>query len=123
MLEIIKKIPFWIKNGLIIACWRFQKLPWTDIVHFAVDTENFDLLSWCLQGGADINMQYPDGRTLIHHAVERKSRQMIDFLFENGADPNKTDLYNVFPLQLAALYQYENILEALLDHENVNPNI
>jgi ankyrin repeat protein len=121
--ELIKKCIFWAKNGLIIAVWKLENLPLSRLMYFSTETENLDLLSWCIQCGGDINMQDVSGRSLIHFAVKKRSRKSVGFLLENGADPNHIDEYGLSPLHLSVFYQYESILEELLNQESINPNI
>ncbi|KAK6108788.1 L-asparaginase [Brugia pahangi] len=55
------------------------------------------LNSW-LAAGADINQQDYGGRTALHIAVESRNKQLIYYLLGRGADPDKSDYFDLTPL-------------------------
>uniref|UniRef100_A0A1I8EFE5 ANK_REP_REGION domain-containing protein n=1 Tax=Wuchereria bancrofti TaxID=6293 RepID=A0A1I8EFE5_WUCBA len=55
------------------------------------------LNSW-LAAGADINQQDYGGRTALHIAVESRNKQLIYYLLGQGADPDKSDYFDLTPL-------------------------
>ncbi len=49
-----------------------------------------------------LNKQDDFGRTYLHKAIARGSKEIAEFLLENGVDPNKADRNGVTPLIWAA---------------------
>ncbi len=66
----------------------------SDVV-YQDDTEAFKAM---IESGADINMQNKYGWTLLHIAIRRDRRDMVEYLIANGADINRPDAVGWTPL-------------------------
>ena len=71
-------------------------------LHFAVSRGSLDLTFKLLGHGADINELDERGRTPLHIACSKDFPEMLDLLFENGADPAIL-FHGVSCLHLAAM--------------------
>lgn len=60
-----------------------------------------DELRNLVEAGFDVNWKYPNGTGLLHDAVERGNREMVDYLIGKGADVN-ANCYFGTPLHSAA---------------------
>lgn len=86
---------------------------WTDTLL----TDDFDYVSIVENG--QINEIMTEGMTPLHNAVIMNDQENVQYLLENGANPNIPDeIYGVTPL-MDAIYYYEvdiSIVEMLLDN-------
>lgn len=62
------------------------------------------------------------GATAFHAAALRGHVKVMDILFQNGADPNKTDFIQKTPLNSAALVDNVEVIKYLLEH-GADPNV
>lgn len=76
------------------------------------DLEAFKAL---IETGVDINLQNKYGWTLLHIAIRRDRREMVDYLLKNGADINKTDGVGWTPLMEAIMDDMTQLVKTLLD--------
>ena len=63
----------------------------------------------------DINIQNKYGWTLLHVAIRRDRRDMVDFLVNNGADINKVDGVGWTPLMEAIMDDMPTLVNTLVD--------
>ena len=66
--------------------------------------------------GADRNPAVGFDDTLLHTACRRGKLKAVQFLLEVGVDMNLQDDGGTTPLQLASVYEYEPIVQLLLEH-------
>ncbi|CAG9533087.1 unnamed protein product [Cercopithifilaria johnstoni] len=71
------------------------------------DIEKLD--SW-LAAGADINQQDYSGKTALHIAVESRNEQLLYYLLDRGADPNKRDHFDLTPLEYAEKLNLQDLI-------------
>jgi ankyrin repeat protein len=70
----------------------------------------------------NINSKNKDGRTALHHAVVKGSKEIVRLLLKNGADVNVKDSDGKTPLILASMRGNVEIMKLLLEN-NADPNI
>jgi ankyrin repeat protein len=63
----------------------------------------------------DINIQNKYGWTLLHVAIRRDRRDMVNFLLDNGADINKIDGVGWTPLMEAIMDDMPELVSILVD--------
>lgn len=72
-------------------------------------------VQWLLQRGANINtIQNNRGETVLHLAIAKENFNMVDFLLDNGADPNKRDGRGNSPIMVATYLNRRDIVDRLL---------
>ncbi len=85
---------------------------------------NMELAKLLLEHGAAINIQNEQKYTPLLIFAEYDSSEIVEFLLENGADPNigggENDDY--YPIIAASLLNYPKIVKLLLDHD-AYPNL
>ena len=54
-----------------------------------------------IEMGCDVNRPNDFGETALMMAVKRNNRKMMEYLLENGANPNISDILGVTPLMIA----------------------
>ncbi len=64
---------------------------------------DFEAFKSEIEAGADINLQNKYGWTLLHIAIRRDRRDMVEYLLEKGADINKVDGVGWTPLMEAIM--------------------
>lgn len=52
-------------------------------MHLACDLNHLDILEKCVLVGGDLSLQDENGDTVLHYAVRKKSKQLVDFVSEN----------------------------------------
>lgn len=83
----------------------------------ALYCKDYDSLRRLFAAGEDINATDEDGRTYLMHAVlaENAAPEMIHFLIESGADPNRQDRGQRWSaLHFAARDQRSDLVAALI---------
>ncbi len=80
----------------------------------AVDRENFDMVRFLLQNGADINLVGGQGFTPLHRAVLDGTPAMVLLLLDRGAYLEGQDDLGRTPLILASRYNRVDMVETLL---------
>ena len=87
-------------------------------LHVAVDGGNLPAVKALVECGAQINVQDSAGRPALHIAIfnlgEEDSGDLIDYLLDNGADPNTLDLEGGSALHYAVLRGDPKIVERLI---------
>ena len=76
---------------------------------------NFDTFKEEVQKLDDINIQNKYGWTLLHVAIRRDRREMVNFLLDNGADINKVDGVGWTPLMEAIMDDMPELVSILVD--------
>lgn len=85
-------------------------------VHFAAHGNHVDVLELLLAAGADIRARNHHGHEPIALATEATSKDAVNWLLENGADPNVLGGHSGAPiLHRAILTKNIDIVRALLD--------
>jgi len=77
---------------------------------------NLDTFKTEVQKLDDINIQNKYGWTLLHVAIRRDRRDMVNFLLDNGADINKIDGVGWTPLMEAIMDDIPELVNVLVDY-------
>jgi uncharacterized protein len=83
----------------------------------AVTGGNLEIVRSLLGARARVNVRDPHQTTLLHAAARRGSRELIDLLVANGADPLATDGFQRQPILLAIMAGNAASVQAFLDHK------
>ncbi|KUF89948.1 hypothetical protein AM588_10002478 [Phytophthora nicotianae] len=83
-----------------------------DVFHYA-STGALDKLVAALDQGEDINAQDPEGRTMMHWAVDRDQMTIVEELLRRKASPNVQDAEGMTPLHYAASCEHEEMAQLL----------
>ncbi|KAG6958866.1 hypothetical protein JG688_00010331 [Phytophthora aleatoria] len=86
-----------------------------DIFHYA-STGDLDKLVAALDQGEDINAQDPEGRTMMHWAVDRDQMTVVEELLRRKASPIIQDAEGMTPLHYAASCEHEEMAQLLVTH-------
>ena len=84
-------------------------------LYMAMDKGHLELGKLLLDAGADPNQEDEQGRTFIHHAVNRDRKYYVQMLLERGADPNKGDKCGFTPLHEASRLEEKEMVKLLLE--------
>ena len=85
---------------------NFEKIVYdNDLDTFKSEVEKLD----------DKNIQNKYGWTLLHVAIRRDRRDMVNFLLDNGADINKIDGVGWTPLMEAIMDDMPELVSVLVD--------
>ena len=87
----------------------------------AIDGIKIDAVKKIVEGGYRINLKLTQQSTILHHAAEHGSVELIGYLIERGADVNAGNVYDVTPLHLTAVYGHKEA-SALLIESGANIN-
>ncbi len=77
--------------------------------------DDFVLFSALVNELEDINIQNNYGWTLLHIAIRRDRKKMVEFLLAKGADINKTDGVGWTPLMEAIMDDKASLCKLLVD--------
>ncbi|QHW00997.1 ankyrin repeat domain-containing protein [Spirosoma endbachense] len=73
--------------------------------------KRFNIASWFLENGVDVNIADSEGNTALFYAVKRKYKlEQIDLLIQFGADFNKENNDGISPKKLAELNNQSGVL-------------
>ena len=81
----------------------------------AVYDNDYELFSSLAKDLEDINIQNKYGWTLLHIAIRRDRREMVNFLLDNGADINKVDGVGWTPLMEAIMDDMPTLVSILVN--------
>ena len=76
---------------------------------------NLDMFKEEVEKLSDINIQNKYGWTLLHIAIRRDRRDMVNFLLDNNADINKIDGVGWTPLMEAIMDDMQELVSVLVD--------
>ena len=98
--------------ALCAGCASNEKLQ------IAAEVGNLDQLKSLLQNGNNVNSTDNRGRTPLYNAALCGHEDMVDYLLNHGADPNKGASWkgNQRPIHVAAMYGHVEIIQDLLRH-------
>lgn len=71
-----------------------------------------------LAAGANPNFRTPAGMTVLHAAVRMNAPEMAELLVEAGADLLSRNDYGLLPVDLAAIYGYQELAQQLIGQMN-----
>ncbi len=81
------------------------------------ETIRFHWLGWRLiYNPMFANIEDPQGRSPLHHAVYRQNVKSVQLLLDRGANPNMTDREGQTPLSYASANDNYTIAKLLIDH-------
>ncbi|WP_218668079.1 ankyrin repeat domain-containing protein [Virgibacillus proomii] len=63
------------------------------LLHYAILGNNFDISSFLIEKGIDINMRNTDGQTALHLICMNQDLKVADKLLQRGIDMNIKDKY------------------------------
>lgn len=66
-----------------------------------------------IEAGADINAQGDGGYTPLHEACTQRKRNVVELLLQYGADQSICERDGLTPLDLAEMFEAEEIVELL----------
>ena len=69
------------------------------------------LEEWLLDNGANINLQSANGFTALHWAVLSNDSNKVDFLLQQGADPNDPEVQKMMQEKAPGVICAEIILQ------------
>ena len=81
----------------------------------AVYDNDYELFTSLAKGLEDINIQNKYGWTLLHIAIRRDRREMVDFLLDNKADINRVDGVGWTPLMEAIMDDMPELVSTLVN--------
>lgn len=85
---------------------RFEKIVYEN---------DFSAFKAELEKGADVNLQNKYGWTLLHIAIRRDRRDMVDYLLEKGADIDMVDGVGWTPLMEAIMDDMTELVAYLVE--------
>lgn len=91
-----------------------------DILHAAYEGET-DKVVDLLRRGMDVNTTDPQGSTLLSIAARANNIELVRFLLDNRANPQRRNRYGDTALMVAALQGHTEIVRLMLEHK-VDPN-
>ena len=92
------------------------------LLHRAIQIGSFDVVSYLLRYGADVNLVALNGKNSLLYAIEHKRLDMIDFLINCHADYRVVDVNGCSTLHYAAKYDNAPLMIKLLD-KKANPRL
>nr|XP_011459217.1 PREDICTED: potassium channel AKT1 [Fragaria vesca subsp. vesca] len=85
----------------------------------AVEQNSLELLKDIVQYGGDVTLPKSDGTTALHTAISDGNAEIVNFLLEQGADPDERDSYGWSPRALAEHQGHEEIIELFQNKSGV----
>ena len=76
---------------------------------------DFEAFKSELENGADVNLQNKYGWTLLHIAIRRDRRDMVEYLLEKGADIDMIDGVGWTPLMEAIMDEMTDLVGYLVE--------
>lgn len=114
------------RNNLKMARALMEKRPNVNLqdksgmsaAHFAVDNNSIELLKFCMDLGANIELRDICGWTVLLRAVVMQCDiDIVLMLLDKGGDPTVIDLNGLSCLDHARLQKREELVEILLNHQ------
>jgi ankyrin repeat protein len=81
----------------------------------ATSYNNFEIVSWLIDTGADVRAGNKSGDTPLHIAVLNNDKNLVNLLLDKGADANCSNLEKRTPLHNAAQQGNKEIVRLLID--------
>lgn len=91
-----------------------RNLSWCTPLHIAVKRENYELVKFLLQKGADIQATTVEKQTALHFAAHSGSVEITKLLLGKGAKVDVYDDEDQSPLSLAVLTNNKEVLQILI---------
>ena len=106
------------KDGSSLASCRALIIYFSKLAKTINEEETVDLyfMESLLQNGADINFADKYGQTIMHEISRAWHPDVALFAIQQNANANKRDVYGRTPLHLAAAFDYDEMVEFLLQH-------
>ena len=87
------------------------------LLKLAIQSENFEVVKFLIQNGAEINAKVKDEMTPLHLAIATHNVKIVELLVKNGADVNAVKELQMTPLHaLCTLYYNFKIAVLLLQN-------
>ncbi|GLE09786.1 hypothetical protein PINS_up021642 [Pythium insidiosum] len=90
--------------------WQVQE----DVFHFA-STGDVAKIKEALARGSDVDAKDEEGRTMLHWAVDRSQREMVELLLAHHATPDVQDTDGMTPLHYAVNCEDEEMAQLLVN--------
>src|ERR1700720_1225487 len=102
---------------IVLVCLEFQACGKESLQNMA-KIGDLDQIKLLMQSGSNVNSADNRGRTPLYVAAIGGKSNVVDYLLNNGADPNKGASWkgNQRPLHVAAEYGNVEIIQNLLHH-------
>jgi ankyrin repeat protein len=91
-----------------------------DLLVYAISNGNYEMATWLLQKGLDINRLDVNGDTHLTFALKNYDLKVAKFLIENNVDVNLPDSHKFSPLYYAVGILDEKLIRSLLE-KGANP--
>ncbi|KAL2866092.1 ankyrin repeat-containing domain protein [Aspergillus lucknowensis] len=102
--------------GQFPGCWRmYNRRCYHTPLALAVQYQSPGVVEYGLNEDSDILAQDFQGKTLLHHAVERGDPEIVKLLLERDAPCNMRDNAQQTPLTLAVYRDREDLVQLFLD--------
>lgn len=95
-----------------------KKAIYSDLLHLSVGYfDDFEMLSYLLKSGANINYQNKRGYTPLMIAIDAQGRaKLVEFLLLNGADPNVINKDDLTALHIASYFGNKDVVNLLIKY-------
>lgn len=100
-----------------------EKSDGSSLLHYAISGNNFDISSFLIEKGIDINMKNADGQTALHLICMNQDLEVAEKLLQKGIDVDIKDKYGNNALWVAVFNckgKNYKMVELLM---NYNPDI
>ena len=88
----------------------------------AAQARDLQAINMFFDAGINPNAQNNDGRTVLISAAAHGDLDVVNLLLARGVDPNVKDKRGYTALSHALEAMYEQVVDALLDHPQLDPN-
>ena len=76
------------------------------------------MVNLLIRHGVDVNGRADNGRTALHDAAEANKYKVIELLLSLGAEVDAVDSLGLTALQLSALWDHNEAVEAIMSYMN-----
>lgn len=96
---------------------NLQDLNQMSAAHFAIDTDQLEMIKFCVEHGSNLELRDNCGWTLILRAIVMKCKmEIIEYLIEKGVDLSVIDRFKLGCMEHAKLQERNELIEELQKH-------